>query len=308
MALVIRGTRRYVYKSVRKNGRVTSVYRGHGSFVELTDELASCDRVEAKLKRMAKREQRQRTEDADRSFAKWFQSVELVARAALVATGHYQHHGSEWRRRSNVYVTVTETAGEVVAADKSLPGPDIPLKDILKRAEAGDLGARFRLRAILEKEYVDLSKYEAGTLAEVTMVRPGTAGNLLIQEARIREIRRRADELAGTNPSPLERLLATRVSVCQFEVDTLEFDMAAVLDGARGNPTRDDVEYRERRVDRANRRLLQAVKTLAIVRRLGATTPTVQLNVTQMVNVEAKQEEVSPILDIPTLTRCSPLE
>jgi hypothetical protein len=85
-----------------------------------------------------------------------------------------------------------------------------------------DLGTRVRLRAILEKKLIDLARYEASTLAEAMMVRLGTGDKLLFQEARIREIRRRADELVGTNPSPLERLLATRVSVCQFAVDAVE--------------------------------------------------------------------------------------
>jgi hypothetical protein len=52
--------------------------------------------------------------------------------------------------------------------------------------------------------------------------------------------------------------------------------------------------------------LLQAARTLATVRRLGATNPTVNVQVNQTVKVEAKEEEASPRLDVPTLMRCSP--
>ena len=73
-------------------------------------------------------------------------------------------------------------------------------------------------------------------------------------------------ELGGVNPNALERLLVDRIICCWLEANGAEWDCASernrlALDMKRG-------EFFEKRLGRAHRRLLSAVKTLAQVRRL----------------------------------------
>jgi hypothetical protein len=81
-------------------------------------------------------------------------------------------------------------------------------------------------------------------------------------------------ELAGENPSPLQRLLAERLVATWLEVQifqTLYFQGEDRLSVAQG-------EYHQRRLDRADRRHLSAIRTLAQVRKLG---PAVQINIAE---------------------------
>ena len=88
-------------------------------------------------------------------------------------------------------------------------------------------------------------------------------------------------EVAGPAPSTLERLLADRVAIGWLGLAVAEGTYHLALE--RGVSASDD-EFYQRRVERAQRRYLAAIKTLATVQRLGV--PTVQINVAdQQVNV-----------------------
>jgi hypothetical protein len=88
------------------------------------------------------------------------------------------------------------------------------------------------------------------------------------------------DELAGPNPTPLERILCERVALCWFDAHETDRRFAIESSGI----TFEEAEYREKRRDRANKRFLAACKTLATVRKLAL--PAIQVNVArQQVNV-----------------------
>src|SRR5437899_2186525 len=79
-------------------------------------------------------------------------------------------------------------------------------------------------------------------------------------------------ELAGPNPTPLERLLAERATNCWLQVYRYEL----AFEQARDLTIR-QAEFHQRKIDGAHRRYLSALKTLATVRKLGL--PAVQINV-----------------------------
>jgi hypothetical protein len=81
-------------------------------------------------------------------------------------------------------------------------------------------------------------------------------------------------EVAGENPSPLERLLAERVVATWLQVQL--FDAFYAL-GMKGGTIIQD-EFRQKRLDRAHRRHLSAVRTLAQIRKMA---PTVQINIAE---------------------------
>jgi hypothetical protein len=85
------------------------------------------------------------------------------------------------------------------------------------------------------------------------------------REALRRQGQRRREELAGPDPSAIERTLADRVVVCEFD---LSYYNICVIK-ADIFEQKATAELYDRRRHRAHKRLMSALRTLAIVRRLG---------------------------------------
>src|SRR5262249_50741233 len=87
-------------------------------------------------------------------------------------------------------------------------------------------------------------------------------GGPLGSEAIPRRLAELKAELAGPNPTPLERLLADQGGACWLAAQFGE-GAAALTPGCR-----EQARYELRRVESAQRRLLAAARTLALVRTL----------------------------------------
>ncbi len=147
--------------------------------------------------------------------------------------------------------------------------------NLLPDANAGDPSALADLRSLLD-DHPQLWE-GVGNLAreaELTLVRLVAGPNTVTKEA----LRRKLDELrrdaAGPAPSPLERLLSDRIVLGWLGLAVAEGQYHRALD--QGLSQSDD-EFHQRRVERAQRRHLAAIKALAQVRRLGV--PAVQVNI-----------------------------
>jgi hypothetical protein len=151
------------------------------------------------------------------------------------------------------------------------------LGDLTKKAEKGEKGAMPALRALLD-EHPDLA-WQLGDfarMAEKVLLRElckdqedsGTEEGMRRQFAAMRE------EIAGEDPSPLERLLAERVVATWIQVQILEGMWARRL--RKSAPKQG--EHYQRQLDRAHRRYLSSIKTLAQIRKLG---PAVQINIAE---------------------------
>jgi hypothetical protein len=83
------------------------------------------------------------------------------------------------------------------------------------------------------------------------------------------------EEIAGENPSPLERLLAERIVLTWLQIQLFESQYAnsmfTSITIAQGT-------YHQKRLDQTYRRHLSAVRTLAQIRKLG---PAVQINIAE---------------------------
>src|SRR5262249_8135014 len=79
-------------------------------------------------------------------------------------------------------------------------------------------------------------------------------------------------EIAGANPTPLERLLADRVVTCWWHLHHRE----AIYAG-REYLSLDLGAYYQRSISAAHKRYLSAIKTLAVVRKLAV--PVLQVNI-----------------------------
>jgi hypothetical protein len=151
--------------------------------------------------------------------------------------------------------TLPDAAGSTAAED---------LEQLVRRAERGDESALPELRRLLDREPA-LWRFagDMGRIAEDSLVALAAGPNLLLKEALGRRLAELKAELAGADPSPLDRLLAERVAACWLGATYSDASYAQ----AKGSPAA-AVEHARRRQDSAGRRYAEALKLLATVRRL----------------------------------------
>jgi hypothetical protein len=180
---------------------------------------------------------------------------------------------------------MAQTKAETAAATGA-PAPAKPTWDefraLIKRAEGGDRKALPRLRELLGSGanpswsawFAESYGNPPGWLKAALIESASGKGNLAIAEAidmRLEEVRL---ELEGTDPTPMERLLAERAAYCWFLVNYYE----TIYTQSRDLTLR-QAEFHQRRIDAAHKRFLSAVATLARVRKLAL--PALQVNVAQ---------------------------
>ena len=100
-------------------------------------------------------------------------------------------------------------------------------------------------------------------------------GREIVRRTTEQEIERKRSEVAGQNPSPLERLLAERVALCWVAATYADAEYARKL---KAGMSFREGEYYSKRCEQTNRQLLKAIESLARVRRL--LTP-MQINIGQ---------------------------
>ncbi len=160
-----------------------------------------------------------------------------------------------------------------------MPGPEptprapaaVDKKDVIERAQRGDQSALPALKGILDAGHYALAEGIA-ELAQNAVLGRFAAKDLVCRELLRRDLARLAGELAGGDPTPLERLLAERAALCWLDATTLD-----VLYAADAGSTRPQSEHADRARDRAHRRFLAAARALAQVKKLGL--PAVQINI-----------------------------
>jgi hypothetical protein len=106
--------------------------------------------------------------------------------------------------------------------------------------------------------------------------------NAVFREAIQRRLGQTRRDLLWDAPTPLERLLVERILSCWLQVQYLDAVYAQRLSKGEGMTWASD-DGHQRRQDRAQRRYLAAVRTVAQVRRLLG--PTVQVNIAEHQNI-----------------------
>ncbi len=153
---------------------------------------------------------------------------------------------------------------------------------LLPGANDGDRCALAELREVLDSN-PELWKAlgDLAAVSEQTLVRALSGANTVQRDAVLRRVRALRRELTGPAPTPLERLLVDRVALGWLGLTAVE---GAYHRALKGGLDRSDDEFHQKRVERAQRRYLAAIKALATVRRLGV--PALQVNVAdKQVNV-----------------------
>ena len=189
------------------------------------------------------------------------------------------------------------SSAAVPKLSKPLPGsgakPPAPGKEteaLLKRAKRGDEKCLPQVRALLAngdrgRSFIDDDGSSAEWLRQV-IAKVSSGGDILAREAVMRKIDKVRAELEGPSPTPIERLLAERAAFCWFIVNFYE-----AMSITAGPSTLAQANHRQRQIDRAHKRFLSAVETLARVRKMAL--PMLQVNVAknQQINTVANAAE-----------------
>src|SRR5215217_5126942 len=153
------------------------------------------------------------------------------------------------------------------------------MAEMLHRAAAGDEGASQALIDACQsvpRLWETLSTLSSRAVASwIDLLAPDTPGAGIGRRATEQEIARKRREVAGPDPSPLERLLAERVALCWVAATYADAEYTRKL--KEGMSFREG-EYYSKRCEQTNRQLLKAIESLARVRRL--LTP-MQINIGQ---------------------------
>jgi hypothetical protein len=91
-----------------------------------------------------------------------------------------------------------------------------------------------------------------------------------------RDLAEHAKDLAGEDPTPIERTLAETAALCWLDLRLAELNYLGAS-GARSGLTAAASEHYQRCINNSHRRLLITLKTLATVRKLAV--PAVQVNI-----------------------------
>jgi hypothetical protein len=165
----------------------------------------------------------------------------------------------------------------------SVPTDPKSLLDLINRAEAGDEKTLPVLREMLKiPGTVEMLGGNLALQAEHSFVNGAAGNNLAFREALLTKLQAMRAELAGSNPTPVEQLLVERVVACWLQVQDADVRYAQ----RQKEATWREAEFGMERMDRAHRRFLSAVRTLALVRKLAL--PVLQVNIARkQVNVGA---------------------
>jgi hypothetical protein len=117
-------------------------------------------------------------------------------------------------------------SGAVAISKPKPPAPGPETTELLKRATRGEKSCLPEVRALLgDGEYGEALRDLNGSQAEWlwrTLIEKSAGKNILIQEATVQKLDSVKAELEGPNPTPIERLLAERASICWFIVNRYE--------------------------------------------------------------------------------------
>jgi hypothetical protein len=153
------------------------------------------------------------------------------------------------------------------------------LHDLLRLAEKGQEDAVPEIRQILN-EHPDLAWrfVDVAHIAEDALIEVMTKEDDLATKELIRcQLEAMKEEVAGKNSSALERLLSERVVVTWLEVQLFE----ALYAQNMRKLTIPQAEHHQKRLDRAHRRHLSAIRALAQMRKLLKGTSITQINIAE---------------------------
>jgi hypothetical protein len=218
--------------------------------------------------------------DLERMWTRVKQDDERAGSAAT-ATPPSQHPEAPTRRERLTEGAQREDEGAGAAPSATSPNstrsaPTAPppnqdpeararLECLVQRAQQGDEGALAELRRVLDAHPDFWQRYgDLALQAQAAWLHLISGQNVLLREALQRKLDQLKAELAGTDPSPLEKLLVERATATWLQ---LQYADAAYAQ-AKVNSSSAQHQSIQRRQNSAQQRHFQAVKMLVTVRKL----------------------------------------
>jgi hypothetical protein len=298
MAWVTKGSRAYEIRSIRRGHNVTSTYIGGGIPAEAAEFFRWLDasrRAEREAERAEWEAERDQFREVERQTIEADDEYEAVAEAALLAAGYHRPSRGRWRKRRSMatQIDVTEPDQPLVTGQEMndlLDRIDAAEGDekkklqnhvhqgiqlLLKHAKAGVEAAVPALRVVLARRPNQFGKMEIARFAAKALASSAAHGDAFLTDVLVGEIKRTAADVAGPNPTPLERLLAERVSLAWFDANQSDCKFFEVTGG--DGCSFEKADYYSKQRSRATGRFLAAARSLATVRRLAL--PTLQIHI-----------------------------
>jgi hypothetical protein len=162
--------------------------------------------------------------------------------------------------------------------------------DLVRRGEKGDESTLPELRELLKSpKMVELCGGDLALLAQQTLIAKAAGKNLPHKEALTRKLELLRVELGGPTPTLVERLLVERIISSWLQLHHFE----QIYEQTRENLRLEVDVFYQQSIDRAQKRYLAAIKTLAVVRKLAL--PVLQVNIArQQVNVAGAETSPGP--------------
>jgi len=217
-------------------------------------ELVGAYKAARKAEREREKAWRDRIEKTDRAMRDYYSAVRKAVATYLEGLGFYQHQRNEWRRR-------TTMLGEAIRY-----GGMAPLtrdEQLAERAYQGDAAALET--CLLEAERHHHECVETALLSYLPLL-PGPPYRDQTEFLMVKMAKMRYD-LAPPGSSAAEKVLAERATLAWLHTEILEHETAALYH----RPSSDDrrAEFLERRLGRAQNRLIHAMTAIARIRRLN---------------------------------------
>jgi hypothetical protein len=152
------------------------------------------------------------------------------------------------------------------------------LTELVNKAEKGHNEPMPEIREILrESPELAWRLMDYGKMAEWHFIKRMTRDEDLVSKEILEcQLANMREEIAGENPSALERLLVERIVLTWLQIQLFE-GLYAVNMHKKCMSIKED-NYYQKRLDQVHRRHLSTIRTLAQVRRLG---PAMQINIAQ---------------------------
>ena len=319
------GSGQYYTRSVREGGKVRREYVGSGSLAVLA-AYADAQAREEKAKKRAEQQQAREAEDEETRVMRWYcRAVEGVLRSELTAAGYHQHDRGEWRKKKTAEKRIPGMETEVVQAAKAelarrqeeRKQPVVRMQRMMDAQVSAPIAAVpdtvERRRTIIEAAMNGDAALEAQALACVRayptetvlgwgnpkrpcldLVYPGgnRPGVKVVQAVIEDEYRLKQKQIEGDNPTPLEKLLAERITALRFQLT--HFERLYECKIAAGGMSLEASDHHAKRIERVSKQYLRAIEALAKVRRLQLPAVLVgQMNIGEnQVNLGGKQLNV----------------
>lgn len=166
------------------------------------------------------------------------------------------------RRQGRRQPDARNSAARGAANPDAAPNYEELFRQLVARANQGDSEALKRLRRFLDVNPQLWDKFgDLTALAERAWIELLAGSNQLVAESVKRTVAKLKSDLAGQHPTRLEELLIQHLAACHLAVQHAELQAASPATGSL-----EQAGFRLKRAESAQKRLLSATKTLALLR------------------------------------------